>query len=79
MEGRTALVRYTPLPYDVTVQANGNIYTFKNHQGVMMCWIDNVDVEAILMYRHQCCGGVNKVPTFKYANDAQIAHWETYK
>ena len=77
MDGKTALVRYTPLPYDVTIQVNGNTYVFKNHMGVTMAWIANEDVEAVLLHRHSCCSGT-RVPTFQRANDAQIAHWMTY-
>ena len=77
-DNQTALVRFGPLPYDVVVQANGKTYTFKNHNGVSMAWVDNEDVEAVLMVRHTCCGG-KKSRTFQLANSAQIAHWEAYR
>ena len=50
-------------------------YYFQNRGGVTLSWVDDADEGAVLSVKKVCCGGKTS-PMFRYANSAQIAHWE---
>ena len=72
------MCRVPTLPYEVPVKVADMTYTFKNYQGVMMAWVKNEHVGAVLEVKVHCCGNATTHP-FRLANEAQIDHWERYK
>lgn len=72
-EGYVAMVYYQPTQKLINV--HGTDYVFTLNKNISLTYVRPSDVQELLQFRKQCCGGNSQTGVFKLANDMQVRIW----
>lgn len=78
-DGKVALQHRTTNPVSVEVEGTGRVYSFVAQNNVSLAWVEEQDVERLLLVRTKACncGNGSSAQKFILASQLNVCLWET--